>query len=98
MERSQIQDIVLRAIERINLSRRPDDQLDVRPDGSIFGPDSRLDSLGLVTLLIDVEEALQDAGLDVTLNDARAMSATRSPFRNVPSLVDFIMGVMAKAQ
>lgn len=98
MEDLQIQDIVLQAIERLNLSRRPEDRLPVTANAPIFSPDSPLDSLGLVALLIEVEEALQDAGLDVSLNDARAMSQSRSPFRDVPSLVGFIASVMAEAR
>lgn len=96
MTPSQIQAVVLRAMERINLSRRPDDRLDVAADAAIFGPGSPLDSLGLVALLMEIEEGLQDAGLDVTLNDARAMSQGRSQFRDVPSLVAFITGAMAE--
>ena len=59
-------------------------------DAPIFGPDSPLDSLGLVGLLLDVEEGLQAIGCDVVLSDERAVSQKRSPFRNVPSLVAYV--------
>jgi len=98
MEVPQIREVVLQAIERINLARRPKDRLEVSANAPIFGPGSGLDSLGLVALLIEVEEALQDAGHDVTLSDARAMSQTQSPFRDVPSLVAFIASLMAEAR
>jgi len=98
MEIPQIQDVVLRAIQRINLTRRPKDRLEVSANAAIFGPGSRLDSLGLVALLIEVEEALQDAGYDVTLSDERAMSQRHSPFRDVPSLVAFMATLMAEAR
>jgi len=98
MEVPQIQEVVLQAMLRINLTRRPKDRLGVSANAPIFGPGSPLDSLGLVALLIEVEEALQDAGHDVTLSDARAMSLTQSPFRDVPSLVAFIASLMAEAR
>ncbi len=98
MEVPQIQEIVLQAIRTINLTRRSRDQLQVSANAPIFGADSRLDSLGLVALLIEVEEALQDAGQDVTLNDARAMSKSQSPFRDVPTLVAFIASLTAEGQ
>src|SRR5436309_384939 len=98
MEVPQIREVVLQAIERINLARRPKDRLEVSVNAPIFGPGSGLDSLGLVALLIEVEEALQDAGHDVTLSDARAMSQTQSPFRDVPSLVAFMATLMAEAR
>ena len=90
MTATEIQELVLGAVQNVNLARRPELQLEVSPDAPIFGSDSPLDSLGLVSLLIDIEEALQCRGYDVTLSDARAMSRTRSPFRSVPALVAYI--------
>jgi acyl carrier protein len=90
VEQEGIQQIVLRAIELANRGRRAAEQLSVAPDAVLYGRGSTLDSLGLVALLIDIEESLQDAGLDVTLTDASAMSAATSPFRSVPDLVRHI--------
>ena len=90
MTATEIQHLVLRAIEQVNMARRPEARLTVSEDAAIFGDGSPLDSLGLVALLIDIEEALQERGLPVTLSDARAMSQSRSPFRSVPALVAFI--------
>lgn len=82
--------VVLQAMRTTNLSRNAESQLAVAPDAAIFGPSSPLDSLGLLTLLLDIEEDLQAAGATVRLSDDRAMSQTRSPFRSVESLVDYI--------
>jgi acyl carrier protein len=87
---SEIQELVLRAIRNINMARKPEAQLEVLPTARLFGGGSPLDSLGLVSLLIDIEEALQDRGQNVTLSDARAMSQARSPFRSVDALVAYI--------
>lgn len=78
------------AVRNLNFSRPADGQLPVSADAPLFGPDSPLDSLGLVSLLIDIEEALSDRGFDVTLGDAKAMSRSASPFRSVPVLVAYI--------
>jgi acyl carrier protein len=90
VDEQAIQQIVLRAIESANLGRRPEEQLSVAPDAVLYGRGSTLDSLGLVALLIDIEESLQNAGLEVTLTDASAMSEKASPFRSVPNLVRHI--------
>jgi acyl carrier protein len=82
--------VVLQAMRNTNLARDAESQLTVSPDAAIFGPSSPLDSLGLLTLLLDIEEDLQAAGATVRLSDDRAMSQTRSPFRSVESLVDYI--------
>ena len=90
MTGADIESLVLRAIGNLNLARRPEEQLAVSSDAAVFGPDSPLDSLGLVSLLMDIEEAFADRGLAVTLSDARAMSRRTSPFRDVPSLAAYI--------
>jgi hypothetical protein len=95
MEPSHIQQIVLEALRAANATRNPSDQLEVSGEAPLFGPDSSLDSMGLVVLLIDIEEALHAAGVDVTLSDEKAVSRTRSPFRSVPALVVYISGLLA---
>lgn len=96
LDRDAIQTIILEAMRNANLARDPSEQLDVSPEARIFGRGSPLDSLGLVGLLIDVEDGLHAAGVNVTLNDDRAMSQTRSPFRSVPALVDYISTLAAE--
>jgi len=91
MTASEIEDLVLQAMSNLNQARPPQARLDVSRLAPLFAPESALDSLGLVSLLIDIEEALSDRGVDVTLSDARAMSPTLSPFRSVPALVDYIV-------
>ena len=95
MDRDAIKAVILEALRNGNLSRAADDQLTVSDDAIIFGPGSPLDSIGLVALLIDIEEALQAQGVRVSLSDDRAMSQSRSPFRSVPRLVEFIAGLVA---
>lgn len=95
--REDIEAIVLRALAMTNQARTADRQLEVSPTAPIFGRQSTLDSLGLVALLIDIEDLLRDAGVDVTLSDERAVSQARSPFRNVPALVDYIQVISGTA-
>src|SRR3954451_8472854 len=85
-----IQQVVLQALAAMNLGRDEASQLAVSPDAPVFGPDSALDSLGLVGLLLDIEEGLQAIGCSVVLSDERAVSQKRSPFRSVETLVAYI--------
>lgn len=94
MQRAQIESIVLAALEAANLARDPGCQLEVSPRAPVFGPGSPLGSIELVSLLIDIEDALRDAGHAVTLSDERAMSRSRSPFRDVPSIVGLVSGLL----
>ena len=98
MQATEIADLILDTLRTTNQWRAADQQLEVSRDAPIFGPPSPLDSLGLVALLIDLEEQLQARGYALTFNDAAAMSEQRSPFRNVPSLVDYIERHLAGAE
>jgi acyl carrier protein len=64
----------------------------------LIGAGAVLDSMRLVSLIVDLEQRLEDGyGIGVTIADERAMSAKRSPFRTVGSLVDYLQGLLAEA-
>ncbi len=69
----------------------------VTEESALIGQGALLDSLGLVTLIVDVEQKIaDDLGASVTLADERAMSATSSPFRTVSSLADHALARIAE--
>ena len=90
MDRAGILDIVLAAVTAANLARPDGQKLEVSATAPLFGAESPLDSLGLVALVIDVEEAMISKGFNIVLSDERALSQRRSPFRDIASLVDYI--------
>lgn len=94
ISRETVENVVIEAISTINMARESDDQVEATPDAVLFGEGSPLDSLGLVSLLIEVEEMLRDEGVEISLSDERAMSQKRSPFRSVPALVDYVQQLM----
>jgi hypothetical protein len=77
VERSKILATVLAAVEQSNCGRSPEEQLDPSPEARLFGASSPLASLGLVALLIDIEEVSERAGHALVLSDERAMSQSR---------------------
>jgi len=97
MTAADIEAIVVGAIRNANLARPPDTQLSEAPDAVVFGPGSPLDSLGLVALMIDIEDAFADHSVTLSLSNDHAMSQRQSPFRSVPSLVAYIHTVLAEA-
>jgi hypothetical protein len=63
--------------------------------GRIFGGESPLDSLGLVNFLADLEYRLsEEFGREIVLASEQAMSRQRSPFRDVPSLSDYVVELL----
>jgi acyl carrier protein len=93
---AEIEQIVLDAIRNANRARSPERQLAVAADAALFGNGSSLDSLGLVALVIDIEEAFADRGIALTLSDERAMSQHRNPFRTVSILTAHISARLAE--
>jgi acyl carrier protein len=63
----------------------------ITEDTFLIGREAVLDSMGLVTLIVEVEQLLEEE-YDVTmvLADERAMSQKNSPFRSVRSLTNYI--------
>jgi len=71
---------------------------DLGPDTPLFGKDGLFDSLGLVTLIVAVEEAISERyGLEVSLADEHALSQSRSPFRTIGSLAEYAHGLLAES-
>jgi acyl carrier protein len=57
----------------------------------LIGRKGVLDSMGLVNLIVDIEQRLEEeCDLVVVLADERAMSQKNSPFRSVGSLTDYV--------
>ena len=71
----------------------------VTPDTVVYGDESSLDSTQLVSLVVDIEEALQERfGAEISLVNEHAMSQSRSPFRNVGALCQYIETLMGEAR
>ncbi len=63
----------------------------------LFGEGGVLDSMGLVTLVIDVEQRLNSRyALTLRLADERAMSRRSSPFRRIDTLADYILTLISE--
>jgi acyl carrier protein len=90
---------IYRAIDWINAELPPERQLQKADDTRLLGPQSALDSLHLVTVLITIEREVEDAfGATITLTDERALSLKESPFRTIQSLSTYIDVLISEAQ
>lgn len=70
---------------------------DTAPDAAteLFGEEGMLDSVGLVSLVVAVEQRLADElGIEVSLADERALSQRASPYRTVGSLAGYAAGLV----
>ncbi len=84
------------AVDDLNEVLDPEERLAKSPDVALIGKDARVDSLGLVNLIVLVEEKIQQRfGVGITLVDERAMSQSKSPFRTLGSLAEFVQEQLA---
>jgi len=98
LNKDAIQSIIFRALESINDERKLEDQILISAETSLFGADAVLDSLSLVSVIVDVESALSDAsGREISLTDDRAMSQSVSPFSDVSTLTKYISLLIAES-
>ena len=74
-------------------SQLPEDQrIEVSRDTVLVGEGGRLDSLGLVNLLVSIEEKLSEVlGLSLDLVDIVMADEIEGPMRTVGSLVDYVV-------
>jgi acyl carrier protein len=95
MTKQEALGIVLEALE--NLNQELDEPIPVGEDTPLFGADALIDSLSLVSVIVDVEAAASDAlGFPVSLTDDRAINRETSPFTNPGTLADYIVLVAAE--
>ena len=61
---------------------------------ALVGPDSLLDSIALVSVVLDIEQRLEEeVNVKVRLMDDRALSRRHSPFRTIGTLVEYVTEV-----
>ena len=99
MQPTDVLNLIYAAIDEVNLALPPERQIVKSPETPLFGRSSKLDSLGLVNLIVASEAQIAQAtGAAVTLADERAMSQKHSPFRTVGSLSEYAATLLQEAK
>lgn len=95
--KAQILEIILSELKGMPL--RPEtEEMPLGEETRLFGKKGVLDSIGLVSLLVAVEQAVEDAfEVSITIVSEKAMSQERSPFRTIGSLVDWVEQLVCEA-
>jgi hypothetical protein len=92
INKTQVLEIILRALHNLNDELSDSERFEISPTTLLFGPNATLDSLALVSVIVDVEGDVSTAlGRSISLTDDRAMSQEISPFDNVQTLLNYIM-------
>ncbi|MGJ7919517.1 acyl carrier protein [Neobacillus sp. LXY-4] len=93
--RDKIYNLVLSEIEEFNDIFNKNIPVQFGNDTPLYGKEGVLDSLGLVSLIVMIEQAIEDElNVSLILADEKAMSQKTSPFLNIGLLVDYINSLM----
>ena len=84
-------ELIYENIETINQDLPEELKLEKSIETAFLGEGSKLDSLGLINLIVAVEQNVEDKfGKTITLADEKAISQEISPFKTVISLANYI--------
>jgi acyl carrier protein len=98
IERQKALEVVLGCL-REAVEQSGGDASAVGEDTPIVGPGAVIDSIGVVSLIVDVEQRLEmDHQVSVTLANDRAMSQKNSPFRTAGVLADHVIATAREGE
>jgi acyl carrier protein len=93
---AQVQEAIEQALRALNEERGPEEQIEINAQTCLFGEASVLDSLSLVSVIVDLETSLSDMfDRAISLTDDRAMSRDPVPFTDVGALKAYILELLA---
>lgn len=95
MERAKIFEIVIKQVQELNETLPQNQQFLVNEDTILFGNNSNIDSLSLVSVIVDLESVFSaEYDQEISLTDDRAMTREINPFSSIRNLVDYIAEVV----
>ncbi len=93
--KDKIEDIIFAALDGLSPALAQPVDCSAGRETALFGAQGQLDSMSLVSLIVSVEEAVEDTfAVAIVLASEKAMSARRSPFASVASLTDYIASLV----
>lgn len=91
MTREEIKTTVIENVKNLVSTFPQDQQFEVNEQTVLFGLGSQIDSLSLVSVIVDLEMHYStELDVEFSLTNDRAMTRPVSPFDSVENLVDYI--------
>jgi acyl carrier protein len=88
--KDDLQSLILHVVDEVREQQQMDLEAAVGADTKLFGEGGLFDSMGLVPLVVAVEQAIaEQLGKSVQLADEKALSQKSSPYRTVASLAAY---------
>jgi acyl carrier protein len=89
--------VIFKGIDSVNDLRPKEARIGKQPDAALMGESGGLDSLGMVNLIVAIEQQIEEQ-FHVTLDlaDDEAMSMPDNPFATVESLAVYIAHLLER--
>ena len=87
--------VILDLVQELDADQQPKLEGEMTRDSLLFGDGGLLDSMGLVALVIALEQSIAEKhGVTVALADERALSREASPYRTVGALAEYAASLL----
>jgi acyl carrier protein len=97
MTREEISSTVIENLKNLVETFPQAEQFEVNEDTVLFGLGSQIDSLSLVSVIVDLEmHYATELDVEFSLTDDRAMTRSISPFDSAKNLVDYIYELISE--
>jgi D-alanine--poly(phosphoribitol) ligase subunit 2 len=91
----ELETLIIEIAEEMNQNLTNKIPVELGSRAPLYGKDGVLDSLALVSLIVAVEQAIEDQfSISVTLASENAMSQKHSPFQTIGSLTEYAKSLM----
>lgn len=88
---------IFSAINELNQMLPKEKQIEKSVNAVLFGKKGKLDSLGLVSLIVSLEQKIEEEyGATITIAGEASMSLNNSPFETIETLTAYITSLLEK--
>ncbi len=89
--------VIYRVIDEVNTLLSGKMKLEKSLNTVIFGENGKLDSLGMVNFIVNLEDKIKEEfGFEIFLSDGKVISQENSPLRSIQALADYICSFKEK--
>lgn len=97
MDKSVVESLIFDAVKNLNTQIPSDQHLQLDRGAVLLGAGGALDSLGVVNLIVAVEEKIDSKfGKFVSLANEEYLVAESSPFKTLGGLIDHVYNLMSR--
>jgi len=97
--KEKVEKIVLDSLKEFNGEADKDKVLEISKDTVLLDIDGKIDSLDFVALIVIIETNILDKlDKDITIVNEKAFSGEYNPFKNVNTLIEFILEILESGE